>query len=131
MRDIKQVCLLLAKLDKVASQVALHLRLAPSNALLALVELELPRLELELLVLELLGLLGELRVQLERSSICVGSRACLSCDRFEAEEGGGGVPAWSHRLPPPHAAAASEPAALRDSLELYRPCAESLINGSF
>ena len=46
MRDIKQLCLLLAKLVKVASQVALHLRLAPSNALLALVELEFPRLEL-------------------------------------------------------------------------------------
>ena len=46
LRDIKQLCLLLAKLVKVASQVALHLRLAPSNALLALVELEFPRLEL-------------------------------------------------------------------------------------
>ena len=65
LRDIKELCLLLAKLDKVASKVALHFLLAPSNALLALVELELPRLELELLGLELLGLLGELRVQLE------------------------------------------------------------------
>ena len=46
LRDIKELCLLLAKLDKVASKVALHFLLAPSNALLALVELEFPRLEL-------------------------------------------------------------------------------------
>ena len=65
LRHGEELCLLLAELDKVASQVALHLLLAPSYALLALVELEFPRLELELLDLELLFLLGELRVQLE------------------------------------------------------------------
>ena len=65
MHDSKELCLLLAELVEVALQVALHLVLAPSHALLALLELELLRLELELLDLELLGLLGELRVQLE------------------------------------------------------------------
>jgi len=65
LHDSKELCLLHAELVEVASKVALHFLLAPSYALLALVELELPRLELELLDLELLGLLGELRVQLE------------------------------------------------------------------
>jgi len=46
---------------------------------------------------------------------------------LKREGRGDSVPAWSNRLPPPHAAAASEPAALRDSLELGRPCAESFV----